>query len=421
MGHSRTFPCKRGILAIMTKHKNNGIRKFCACNRKDWARCGCPWHFSFKGHRVSLNKHFGKPPGYKMSKMEAEKLRDQLRTEIHDGRFPSAPVEEAPAVLTFGDVADAYLKTYVRVPNRSARSTVNMECYVRILKNAEVPVAKGTIVRLMNRPMEAITKADVEAVRIWRREQLRRPDQRVGLGTKNGEIGIEHLMRTLRHMFNWAIAEGYVDGTPFKRHGVSVIKVKSGLGNPRTRRLNPGEEELLLAHASAHLKALIIAALETGCRVGELLSLQWREVRWTENVILLLAAKTKTSEARDLPMTAKLRDVLEGLRRGPDGIEHDADRYVFGNEVGEKVGRVATAWSAACRRAGITNLHFHDLRREFASRLLESGAADHDVRDWLGHANITTTSRYLSTTRTRLQSVSKRFEAHRGTEVQSGL
>ena len=50
---------------------------------------------------------------------------------------------------------------------------------------------------------------------------------------------------------------------------------------------------------------------------------------------------------------------------------------MFGNEVGERVGRVMTAWRAECRRAKITDLHFHDLRREFASRLLESGASDY--------------------------------------------
>jgi hypothetical protein len=52
--------------------------------------------------------------------------------------------------------------------------------------------------------------------------------------------------------------------------------------------------------------------------------------------------------------------------------------------------------------AGITDLHFHDLRREFACRLLESNADLHDVRDFLGHANITTTSTYLRSTPVRL-------------------
>ena len=64
---------------------------------------------------------------------------------------------------------------------------------------------------------------------------------------------------------------------------------------------------------------------------------------------------------------------------------------------------MAKGWRLACARAGITHLNFHDLRREFASRLLESGASEHDVRDFLGHANITTTSRYLQSSALRLE------------------
>ena len=57
------------------------------------------------------------------------------------------------------------------------------------------------------------------------------------------------------------------------------------------------------------------------------------------------------------------------------------------------------------------DLHFHDLRRQFACTLLESGADLHDVRDFLGHANITTTSRYLQSTPLRLARVLERMEA----------
>jgi integrase len=63
------------------------------------------------------------------------------------------------------------------------------------------------------------------------------------------------------------------------------------------------------------------------------------------------------------------------------------------------------------RRAGIRDLHFHDLRREFACRLLESSADLHDVRDFLGHANITTTSRYLRSAPVRLAQALERMEA----------
>jgi integrase len=90
-------------------------------------------------------------------------------------------------------------------------------------------------------------------------------------------------------------------------------------------------------------------------------------------------------------------------RTAPDGKGHAADKFVFGNEVGEQIGSIKTAWRATCRSAEIRGLHFHDLRREFGSRLLESGAAEHDVRDVLGHANITTTSRYLNSTPLRLE------------------
>ena len=70
------------------------------------------------------------------------------------------------------------------------------------------------------------------------------------------------------------------------------------------------------------------------------------------------------------------------------------------------------------------NLHFHDLRRQFACTLLESGADLHDVRDFLGHANITTTSRYLQSTPLRLARVLERMEAefahHSHTETSEG-
>ena len=76
--------------------------------------------------------------------------------------------------------------------------------------------------------------------------------------------------------------------------------------------------------------------------------------------------------------------------------------------------RVLQKTSNRGRRAHIKGLHFHDLRREFGSRLRETpGMSDHEVRDWLGHANITTTSRYLSTTRVGLQQALHKFEEAR--------
>lgn len=80
-----------------------------------------------------------------------------------------------------------------------------------------------------------------------------------------------------------------------------------------------------------------MAALETGCRSGELLSLQWRDVREVDNVLLLPAGKTKDGEARDVPITSRLRAVLEMRRLDPAGQPFGPDAFVFGNELVERV------------------------------------------------------------------------------------
>jgi integrase len=151
----------------------------------------------------------------------------------------------------------------------------------------------------------------------------------------------------------------------------------------------------------------------------------------------LPAKKTKDGEARDVPITAPLGAVLDMRRLDPEGRSFGPEAFVFGNELGERVGSFKKAWQTLVLKAhGYTpcwkkggwteldaeskaryrgiDLHFHDLRREFASRLREApGISDHEVRDWLGHANITTTSRDLATTRTTLQQARKKYEQHR--------
>jgi integrase len=121
-------------------------------------------------------------------------------------------------------------------------------------------------------------------------------------------------------------------------------------------------------------------------------------------------------------------------RVAPDGRDHPADAYVFGTETGEQVKSVRRLWEDAVLRAHGHNpgrirgkliaesraayqaidLHFQDLRREFASRLLESSADLHDVQMFLGHAAITTTSRYLRSTPTRLERALNRMEQAEG-------
>ncbi len=217
--------------------------------------------------------------------------------------------------------------------------------------------------------------------------------------------------------------------TSFKRGPVTIIKLEASVEGSRTRRLEPsvtlpdgtaraGEEGRLLKHAGPHLRSLIVAALSTGCRLGELLSLQWSQIRLDEHGqhrwLLLPATKTKSAQARVVPIGPTLRAELAMRTTGPDGQTLAPSAFVFGNGCGERVVSIRTAWALACKRAKILDLHFHDLRREFASRLLESSASLHDVQLFLGHANVTQTSTYLSSTPVRLEKALARMESAAG-------
>jgi integrase len=222
-------------------------------------------------------------------------------------------------------------------------------------------------------------------------------------------VAINRNLTLLRSCFNWAIHPGgYLTSTPFKIGPVTIVRRFPELA--RERRLEPGEEARLLAACGPHLRAMVEAALETACRLGELLSLQWRQVRWTQNEIHLPAGKTKSRRTRIVPISQRLHAMLEMRRHDPDGEVLGPDAYVFGNVLGERVKSIKTAWRLTCARAQITGLHFHDLRREAASRLLEGDVPEHYVQEVLGHANLSTTSRYLATTRQGLHQAMERYE-----------
>jgi integrase len=394
----------------MPKKVNDGLWKRCTHARKSWRDCACPWWFGFhhngREYRYSLTKVAqarGEPAP--RTKEDAIVWRDRLRIEIRAGTFvdPDAtPPPSSDARLTVGDIADVYLEKHVRKESRRPDGRWLMENYVAALRRATIPAANGTTIALEQKPIADVTTADVEAIRDgWARRTN---------AAKGGRVGADRALKRLRHLFNWAIEKGYVDHTPFRRHGVTVVHFEGD--ENRTRRLEPGEEERLLRHAPPFLHALITAVLETGCRRGGLLGLRWRDVK--PDVLLLPGAITKTGEARDVPITQRLRAVLELRKHAPDGRRHPSSAFVFGNECGERVRSIRRGWEQTCRAAGIADLQFHDLRREFASRLRETpGISDHHVRDWLGHADLATTSKYLATTRVGLQQARRVFEQHR--------
>jgi integrase len=106
-----------------------------------------------------------------------------------------------------------------------------------------------------------------------------------------------------------------------------------------------GHPRRLRQHASPWLLRLIIAALETGMRRGELLSLTWLDVSLSRNEITVRAENTKNNETRIVPISMNLRAVLQLIEHDPAGQRHKPTAYVFADAVGA---RCATPKNRGC-------------------------------------------------------------------------
>ena len=175
-----------------------------------------------------------------------------------------------------------------------------------------------------------------------------------------------------------------------------------------------------------------------------MLALRFKDVDLERGVIVLRGETTKSGKTRRVPIaTARLKAVLEWLRMDVDGKEKNGDALVFADDDGKALVTFRRAWATAVLKAhGVKSrwekgsvvpgkkgsgwkqlkaecqaafkhidLHWHDLRHEYASRLVERGVPLAQVRDLLGHASITTTERYDNQTWETLQAAAGRLES----------
>ena len=140
---------------------------------------------------------------------------------------------------------------------------------------------------------------------------------------------------------------------------------------------------------------MITALLDTACRPGEILNLQWRDVSLARREFVVQAIKAKTRTMRLVPISTRLLAILELRRLDPAGEEFPGDAYVFGNALGRRVKSVRDSWNTAAKVAGLEGFQLRDLRHESACRFEEAGTPVSDVSKLLGHTSLTTTSRYL--------------------------
>jgi len=152
--------------------------------------------------------------------------------------------------------------------------------------------------------------------------------------------------------------------------------------------LTEEEEDRLLEASSEHLRTILVVALNTGMRRGEILNLKWNQIDLQAREIRV--EKTKSGKPRIVDINSFLLDVLTKLKN-----EHKDGQYVFLNpKTGKPYKKLQTSFKGACRRAGIKGLRFHDLRHTFASRLIMRGVDLIRVKELLGHSSVKMTERY---------------------------
>jgi integrase len=250
-----------------------------------------------------------------------------------------------------------------------------------------------------DKPLTAVTTDDIEAFRDTRRAE--------GWSA----VTVNHDLKLLRKMLNWGIRKGYIERTPFKIGTETAITLDKEM--PRGWRFDCEEDEKALLDASdPHLRAMIVALLDTACRVGEILSLQWKNVSLERRELVIEAVKAKTRTARVVPISTRLKAILELRRTDPNGEELGREAYVFGNELGERVKSIREAWEKARDAAGLPGVQLRDLRHAAGSRFDEAGVPTNYVSKLLGHTNLTTTSRYLNIHRRGLQMAMQKLEQH---------
>ncbi len=179
-------------------------------------------------------------------------------------------------------------------------------------------------------------------------------------------------VQVLRHLLFWAIDEGYLLTNPLSRIPMERVRRK-----PKAI-LSVTEEVSLLRAASPHLRDIIIAAADTGMRRGELLHQLWEQVDLERKLLWVTKSKTAEGEAREIPLTHRLMDVLYRLRQ-PKGLV-----FRFKDK---PINRIKTTWRTAIRKGLTRHFRFHDLRHTFNTRLMEAGVMQEVRKALMGHSS----------------------------------
>ncbi|OCJ38314.1 site-specific integrase [Agrobacterium tumefaciens] len=289
------------------------------------------------------------------TKLEAKKWARDLEAQVD--RFGAAPDTKILESTTLGQL----LKRYQREVSPTQRGSVQEIQRIDVLRRHD----------LAYRTMIDLSQQDIAS---FRDERL----QSVAPSTAVRELAI------LSHVLEVAIRDW---GPPLAKNVVKLVR-RPVIRNERSRRLTGDEEQQLLNACDAgkipFLSTLLVVAVETGMRRGELLGLKWSDFSHNRRVLSL--ALTKNGSGRDVPLSQRAFDTLKAWKEHPDVVQST----IFPM----RPGTLEQAWRRLLVRAGIKGLRFHDLRHEGVSRLFERGLNMIEVSSVSGHKELRMLRRY---------------------------
>jgi integrase len=312
----------------------------------------------------------GRPPVGYFTKRTAEAwLRDLL---VDARRSASAGPGEQPIAATFADAAAEWLR-FIEQDRRRKPSTVGG--YASIVRTQLLPTF-GSM------PLESITPDTIDA---W----LARTAGSVSSRRKSLVL-LHGIFRRARKVWGLRVNPvADVEKPPLARSGDIEV-------------FSPEEVWALVRAAGAELDgALYLTAAFTGLRMGELLALRWRDVDFAGSTVRVRASfyngnlsTPKSGKVRAVPLAPDVATALAQLGRRENWVGDDD--LVFAGEGGDHLDASALRrrYKTALAAASLRRLRFHDLRHTFGTRMIAK-ADIRRVQEWMGHADIQTTMRYL--------------------------
>lgn len=308
------------------------------------------------------------------SKSDAKEIAKQMLRELDD--HGSRPLDAAH--MTFGDLADYYKENYLQPAQYVGGRKISG---LRAINSA---LSMWEVIKdhFGKKKLRALTHGDIAKYRTIRLNTKTIRGQQRSISSVNRELEL------IRRMLNIAVHQSWIIRNPFSQGDALINKADE---SKRERILTREEEERLLAACTRrreHIRPIIICALDTGMRHGEILKLKWADVDFTDRLITVQAFNTKTMRERQVAVTDRLARELQVLYEQSPKVD---DLLVFGIE-----DNVKKAFDAARKDAGLPDIRFHDLRHTHATRLVSAHIPLSEVGRVLGHTQANTTYRYVN-------------------------